>query len=156
MELRIPDLKGDRFPEKFSKDGLNVSPPVEWSDVPEDAKELVLLFENITPQTKEPFVHWLVYKIPASWHGLPEGFKHQLDPKEPADVFHGMNSMGGHGYQGPLGTAGRRMRLRFTLFALDRALEFPPGLDKGQLLAAVRGHVLDQTDMEVVWERTAA
>lgn len=156
MELKSDVLKGGRLPAKYAKDGLNMSPPVAWSGVPKNARELVLLFENVTPQTREPFVHWLVYRIPAHWSGLPEGFKHQLDPKEPADVLHGLNSMGAHGYEGPLGTAGRRIRLRFTLVALDRALNAPPGLNKADILKAIHGQMLDQTEMAVTYERAAA
>jgi Raf kinase inhibitor-like YbhB/YbcL family protein len=156
MEIKSSALAGGHFPTRYSKDGLNVSPPVQWTRVPKKAKELVLLFESVTPATREPFVHWLVYKIPAQWHGLPEGFKHQLDPKHPADVFHGLNSMGGHGYDGPLGTAGKTTRLRFTLLAIDRHLDVPPGLDKTAVLQAIDGYLLDQAEMFVTYQRAAA
>ena len=108
------------------KDGENVSSPLAWSDLPPGTKELALLFENITPQTKEPFVQWLVYRISPDQRGLPEGYKHKADPKEPVDVLHGRNSLGNVGYDGPLGTLHRPIRYRFRLFALDQPLELPP------------------------------
>ena len=86
---------------------FNRSPPLAWSDLPAGTIELALLFENITPQTKEPFVQWLVYKIPPDRGGLPEGYKHKADPKEPVGVLHGRNSLGNVGYDGPLGTLNR-------------------------------------------------
>jgi hypothetical protein len=45
-------------------------------------EELALLFENIPPQTKAPFVQWLVYEISPDAGGLSEGCKHKADPRE--------------------------------------------------------------------------
>jgi hypothetical protein len=84
MRLTSDVLKDGQIPVRYSKDGDNVSPPLAWSDLPANTVELALLFENITPQTKEPFVQWLVYKIPADTSGLPEGYQHKRDPKEPS------------------------------------------------------------------------
>jgi pimeloyl-ACP methyl ester carboxylesterase len=49
-------------------------------DLPKGTRELVLFFENVTPQTKEPFLQWLLYGLPADLDGLPEGFKHKREP----------------------------------------------------------------------------
>jgi len=98
-------------------------------------------------------VQWLVYAIPPDAGGLPEGFKHKRDPKEPLDVLHGVNSLGNIGYDGPLGTLGRTIRYRFRLFALDRPLELSPGLDRDAFLAAASGHILEQADLTVTYER---
>ena len=124
---------------RYSKDGDNVSPPLAWSNLPAGAKELALLFENITPQTKEPFVQWLVYKIPADTSGLPEGYQHKRDPKEPPDVLQGRNALDNVGYDGPLGTLNRTIRYRFRLLALDAPLDLPPGVDKEGFSKPARG-----------------
>lgn len=153
MRVMSEALQDGQFPVRFSKDGQNISPPLVWSDLPANTKELALLFENITPQTKAPFVQWLVYRIPPDSGGLPEGFKHKRDPKEPVDVLQGENSLGNVGYDGPLGTLNRTIRYRFRLFALDQPLELPPGLDKEAFLAAASGHVFEQGDLIVTYER---
>ena len=153
MKLMSEALQDGQIPVLYSKDGQNISPPLAWSDLPRGTRELALLFENITPQTKEPFVQWLVYGIPPDQGGLPEGYKHKADPKEPVDVLHGRNSLGNVGYDGPLGTLNRRIRYRFRLFALDRALDLPPGLNKQAFLSAVSGHVLEQADLIVTYQR---
>ena len=111
MELRSEALADGRIPVRYSKDGRNVSPPLAWSELPAGTVELALLFENITPQTQEPFVQWLVYGIPPDQGGLPEGYKHKRDPKEPVDVLQGRNALGNIGYDGPLGTLNRRTSL---------------------------------------------
>ena len=89
MRLTSDALKDGQIPVRYSKDGNNASPPLAWSDLPSETKELALLFENITPQTQEPFVQWLVYGIPADVDGLPEGYQHKRAPKEPLDVLQG-------------------------------------------------------------------
>jgi Raf kinase inhibitor-like YbhB/YbcL family protein len=153
MRLTSEAMPDGKIPIRYSKDGENVSPPLAWSDLPAGTRELALLFENITPATKEPFVQWLVYKIPPDQRGLPEGFKHKRDPKEPVDVLHGRNALGNIGYDGPLGTLNRTIRYRFRLFALDRPLELSPGLDKEAFLAAASGNVLEQVDLIATSER---
>ena len=153
MELTSEALRNGEIPVRYSKDGENISPPLSWSDLPAGTKELALLFENITPQTKEPFVQWLVYKIPPDARGLPEGYKHKADPKEPVDVLQGENSLENVGYDGPLGTLNRTIRYRFRLLALDAPLDVPPGIDKKRFLKASAGHVLDQADLVVTYDR---
>lgn len=153
MKLASKALENGQIPVRYSKDGENVSPPLAWSDLPAGTRELAVLFENITPETKEPFVQWLVYKIPPHQRGLPEGYKHKADPKEPVDVLHGRNALGNIGYDGPLGTLHRRIRYRFRLLALDQPLDLPPGLEKAAFLKAASGHVLEQSDLIVTYAR---
>jgi Raf kinase inhibitor-like YbhB/YbcL family protein len=153
MKLTSEAMREQQIPVRYSKDGQNISPPLAWSDLPDDTKELALLFENITPQTEEPFVQWLVYGIPPAQGGLPEGYRHKRDPKEPVDLLHGRNSLGNVGYDGPLGTLGRAIRYRFRLFALDQPLELSPGVDREAFLAAAAGHVLEQSDLLATYER---
>lgn len=153
MRLTSEALKDGRIPVRYSKDGDNVSPPLEWSDLPADTKELALLFESITPQTQEPFVQWLVYAIPPDTGALPEGYQHKRDPKEPLDVLQGRNALDNVGYDGPLGTLNRSVRYRFRLFALDAPLDLPPGADKEEFLQTSTGHVLEQSDLIATYQR---
>jgi Raf kinase inhibitor-like YbhB/YbcL family protein len=153
MRLTSEALREGHFPVRYSKDGQNVSPPLAWSEVPAGTKEFALIFENVTPQTQEPFVPWLVYGIPPDRRGLPEGYKHKADPKEPVDVLQGRNALGNVGYDGPLGTLDRTVRYRFRLLALDAPLDLSSGLDKEAFEQAICGHVLEQSDLIVTYER---
>lgn len=101
MKLTSEAMPDGQIPVRYSKDGQNVSPPLAWSDLPAGTEELALLFENITPQSKEPFVQWVVYKIPPDQGGLPEGYRRKRGPKEPVDVLHGRNALGNVGYDVP-------------------------------------------------------
>ncbi|MBW3599831.1 MAG: YbhB/YbcL family Raf kinase inhibitor-like protein [Planctomycetes bacterium] len=154
MKLQCPVLGEDAaLPIRFTKDGDNVSPPVNWSDAPAKTQEWALCFESITPQTKPPFVQWLIYGIPKDWRKLPEGFRHKSDPEAPEEAVHGRNDIGNIGYDGPLGTADKPVRCRVELFALDAPLDAPPGLTKEELLTKARGHVLESAELIATYVR---
>ncbi|TIP88566.1 MAG: YbhB/YbcL family Raf kinase inhibitor-like protein [Mesorhizobium sp.] len=145
--------ENEAVPVKFTKDGYNTSPPFGWDGLPDGTRELALLFEGVTPATHEPWVHWLVYKIPADAEDLPSGFKHAREPEEPMHVLQGSNGLGNIGYDGPSGTVGRTYRYRIRLFALDRAMDLEPGLDWKTFERAIKGHVLDQAELHARYER---
>ncbi len=64
-------IAGQPIPLKYTQEGENVSPPLEWSDVPAAAKGLVLMLEDADGLAGN-FSHWLVYNIPSTIHALPE------------------------------------------------------------------------------------
>ena len=144
---------GEQIPVRYTKDGDNISPPLRWSEVPQEARSLVLFFENTTPQTEKPFLHWLAYGIPPHIDGLREGYKHKAEPGEPPELRHGRNAIGNVGYDGPLGSVRRTMRLRFRLCALDQPLDLAAGSDEGTVTLAMSGHVLDEAEVIVTHER---
>jgi Raf kinase inhibitor-like YbhB/YbcL family protein len=144
---------GEEIPLAHTKDGANISLPLRWADLPRGTKELALIFEGVTPATHEPWVHWLVYKIPANADGLPKGYKHMRGPDEPVPVLQGSNSLGNLGYDGPQGTVGRTFRYRIRLFALDTPLADRPGLDRKAFERAIAGHVLDEAELHTVHQR---
>lgn len=150
MEIRSDAFeRGGAIPVTYSKDGDEISPPVQWSGVPKRTRELALTFEN----TSEPFVQWVVHKIPADLEELPAGFRHQAEPEEPVRVLQGTNSQGNVGYDGPLGAKGRKYRYALHLYALDESLDLPPRLDKPRLLRAIKGHIIDEATLHAVYER---
>jgi hypothetical protein len=154
MELRSSAFdSGGQIPIKYTRDGQNVSPPLRWSDLPEGTEELALIFENVTPETKEPFVQWVVYKISSDREGLPAGLEHKRDPEEPADVLHGRNDLDKIGYDGPQGSVGRKYNYTFHLYALDEPLDVEEGLEKDELLEAMSDHVLEEAELTTTWER---
>lgn len=144
---------GDQLPFKYTKHGEDISPPLTWSVLPKKSRELAVLFEQFGPASDESFVHWVIYRIPADLGRLPEGFKHRRDPKEPADVVQGTNSLGNVGYDGPIGTISRNLHYRFRVYALDEALPLPEGLGREALLEAMKGHILDEGELPVDYQR---
>jgi Raf kinase inhibitor-like YbhB/YbcL family protein len=121
-----PDLS---VPKRYTNDGENLSPPLNWSGVPEQAKELALVVEDPDAPRAQPFVHWVLYKIPADSPGLPEGLPHQTKLADPPGVLQGVNSFDKIGYDGPAPPRGLGAHhYHFRLFALDQSLDVVGGL----------------------------
>ena len=59
------------IPQRFSRADGNVSPPLEWSGVPDTAEELLLLCED-PDAPGGPFLHWLVTGIDPTVTAAPE------------------------------------------------------------------------------------
>jgi Raf kinase inhibitor-like YbhB/YbcL family protein len=155
MEIKTTAFADDeKIPTQFTGDGEDVSPILSWSGVPNSAKELALICDDPDAPRPEPWVHWVIYKLPATTTGLPEGMKRAETLTEPAGAVQGKNSWGTIGYRGPAPPPGHGVHhYHFRLYALDTALDVGGGLDKDQLLAAMTGHVIAQAEMVGTYER---
>lgn len=153
MELRSPAFgPNEELPKRYTLDGERISPPLEWSEVPETAKELVLKLEDLDAREPRPFILWIAYKIPAR-RGLPEGIKHQSVVELEERIMQAMNSMEGTGYQPPAAPYGRRHRLMFHLYAVDKALPDRPGLHWSTIQKELQGHVLAEATLSTFYVR---
>jgi hypothetical protein len=148
---------GQPIPRKYTGEGADVSPPLAWSNLPEATKELALICDDPDAPTPEPWVHWVIYKIPASLGGLPEGVARDMRLKNPAGVLQGQNSWprgkGNLGYRGPLPPSGRTHHYHFKLYALEAHLPAEPGLDKKALLLEIKEHRLAEGELIGTYER---
>lgn len=144
----------ETIPKRFTGDGEDVSPGLTWSGVPEAAQELALICDDPDAPRPEAWVHWVICRIPASATGLPENVAKTEKPVEPAGAIHGENSWGRIGYGGPAPPRGHGVHhYHFKLYALDTTLNVRPGLDKDQLLAAMKGHVIAQGELVGTYQR---
>ncbi len=129
--------QGGNIPSKFSCDGANTNPPLQISDVPPEAKSLVLIVDD--PDAPSGlFTHWVVWNISQQISSIPEG-------STPKGV-QGTNDFGKSGYGGPCPPSGAH-RYYFKIFALDRELGLPSGAKRSQLDAAMKGHVIAQGEL---------
>ena len=137
---------GGTIPAKHTGEGQDVSPPLEWSGLPEGTKEVALICDDPDAPTHRPFVHWVVYKIPADQTGLPEGGAEE--------ALEGRNDFGATGYGGCMPPRGHGVHHHhFKVYALDAELDADPGLSKDELLAAIQGHVLDEGELVGTYTR---
>ena len=132
---------------KYTCEDDDVSPALEWSGVSERTKSLALIVDD--PDAPDPaapkmvYVHWVLYDIPPSTPGLPEGMtKAQL----PKGAREGKNDFGNTGYGGPCPPIGRH-RYFFKLYALDTMLGDLGAGTKADVEAAMRGHILEQAQV---------
>lgn len=145
MELKSRAFEnGASIPLLYTCDGRDISPPLEIKDIPAGAVVLALVMDD-PDAPGGTFDHWLVWNIPAGTVQIPEG-------KEPEGV-QGRTDFGKLGYGGPCPPSGTH-RYRFKLYALDRKLDLPKGARKGQLEAAMQGHILGQAALEGRYQRT--
>ena len=136
-------------PEANSAYGDNTSIDLSWAALPEGTQQLALICDDPIVveigMMEQPFVHWVMYNIPASSSGLPAGLPSdatlEMDGLEGA--VNGLNGLRRPGYFGPRPPAnGQLHAYHFRVYALDDALNLEPGLGKAELLDAMEGHVL--------------
>jgi len=132
--------QGEAIPEKYTADGMNVSPPLKWSKGPSGLKEWVLIVQDADAKGKEgfPASHWSVFKIPGNVTELPEGASKTI--KYPQ----GVNYEGGTGYAGPNATGSKPHRYYFQLFAVDADQDIANGATREQIIKNFKGHVLSK------------
>ncbi len=133
------------IPSKYTCDGENSNPPLSFSDVPINAKSLVLIMDD-PDATIGTFVHWVLYNIPISISEIPEGGL-------PTGVTVGKNSAGRTTYVGACPPSGTH-RYFFKLYALDAELSLSSGSTKEQVENAMQGHILATTELIGLYSRT--
>lgn len=155
MEIQTSAFaNGEKIPTRFTGDGEDVSPVLTWSGVPDGVKELALICDDPDAPTPEPWVHWVIYKIPGGTTGLPERVLTTEGLTEPAGAAQGENSWGTIGYRGPAPPPGHGVHhYHFKLYALDTTLGVAGGLNKKQLLAAMEGHILAEAEVVGTYQR---
>ena len=131
---------GDLIPKQYTCDGANISPPLNWSGVPPNAKSLALVCDDPDAPGKT-WVHWVVYDLPAGTKSLSEN---AAAVGLPAPGKQGLNDFKKIGYGGPCPPSGTH-RYYFKLYALDRASGLKdPGATKDQLLKAIEGAIVGE------------
>jgi Raf kinase inhibitor-like YbhB/YbcL family protein len=129
--------QGGNIPARFTCDGNNTNPPLQFADIPAGAKALALVVDD--PDAPGGlFTHWLVWNIDPKTTGFADG----AAPKGKQ----GTNDFGNAGYGGPCPPSGTH-RYVFKIFALDRELDLPAGAKRHQLEAAMRGRILAQGEL---------
>jgi Raf kinase inhibitor-like YbhB/YbcL family protein len=147
-------IEGHPIPVRHTEDGEDLSPPLSWSGLPKGTQELALIVDDPDAPTAEPWVHWVIYNIPADAPGLDEGVPRTPTLQNPAGSLQGRNTWGTIGYRGPAPPKGHGTHhYHFKLYALDAPLGIGPGLDKKAVLEAVSGHVLGQKELVGTYQR---
>lgn len=148
---------GEKIPTRHTADGEDLSPPLSWSNLPDGTKELALICDDPDAPTPEPWVHWVIYKIPSDTASLSEGISNDERLDQPRGAVQGKNSFpkgATIGYRGPAPPPGHGVHhYHFKLYAVDTELKLDPGADKAALLKAMNGHILAQGELVGTYER---
>ena len=141
---------GQPVPAKYTCDGSDVSPPLQWTNVPANTKSLVLIADDPDAPVGT-WVHWVLYDLPANTNALPENVTKAETLT--GNAKQGLNDFRRIGYSGPCPPAGKPHRYFFKIYALDTMPHLKPGLTKKELLKATNGHVLAEGQLMGTYQR---
>ncbi len=137
------------IPPQYTCDGVNISPPLEWSGVPKTARTLAIIGDD-PDAPGGTWVHWVLYNLPAENIGLVENLP--TTEKLAAGGFQGTNDFGKIGYGGPCPPSGTH-HYYFKIYALESYLPLKAGVTKAELLKAMEGHIVLQGQLIGTYRR---
>jgi Raf kinase inhibitor-like YbhB/YbcL family protein len=141
MQLTSPAFKeGEPIPKQHGYKDKNISPPLKWSDVPNGTKNFALICDDPDAPRRDPWVHWVLFNLPADTRELPAAPAGKVDLP---GAKQGTNDFKTPGYGGPSPPSGTH-RYYFKLYALDTVLDLKEDATKDQLLQAMKDHVRAQ------------
>ncbi|MEX0881699.1 MAG: YbhB/YbcL family Raf kinase inhibitor-like protein [Candidatus Saccharimonadales bacterium] len=126
---------GAAIPPQYTCKGQNVSPPLCFMSVPQDAKSLALIMHDPDAPVGD-YVHWMMWDIPANTESIAAN-------SVPVGAVQGLNTNGQNKYMGPCPPSGTH-RYMFELYALDSSLGLPANTERDDLLKAMEGHILEE------------
>lgn len=126
------------IPKKHTGTGEDISPPLAWDGAPQDTAAYALICHDPDAPLVNPgnygFVHWVLYNIPGTATGLPEGVREHTA---------GVNNFDRPGYGGPMPPEGHGTHhYFFWLLALDQDLGLKSGLTMWELFEKIEAHVI--------------
>ncbi len=145
MQIESPAFAHEQvIPKRYTCDGDDLSPPLQFKDLPTGTKSLALIVDDPDAPVGT-FDHWLVWNISPDALSLKEGAKM---------VHQGTNGFGSRKYKGPCPPKGSPHRYFFKLYALDSLINLPEGSSKDDLEKAMEGHVLGKTHLIGLYKRS--
>ncbi len=141
--------EGGMIPTQYTCDGEDISPELAWENAPKETKSFALIL-NDPDAPSGNFVHWIIWNIPKSSSGLPQGMAN--DPVLPGGARQGRNGAKQIGYSGPCPPSSTH-KYFFTLYALDVVLDLMSGATEPQLKRAIEGHELAKSQTLGLYKR---
>lgn len=152
MKIKSPAFQHNQpMPAKYTCDGKNVNPPLTFSEIPQEAKSLVLIVDD-PDAPMGTWVHWTVWNINPEITGIEEN-------SIPTGAVEGITSFGKPGYGGPCPPASQRgepsgtHRYFLKLYAVDTNLQLDPKTTKDELEKSIEGHILVRAELVGLYHR---
>jgi hypothetical protein len=145
----------ETIPIRYSAQGANISPPLRWSGAPRETVELALICEDPDAPAPKPFVHWILYGIPATVSALPAGIPNQEEFELPILGRQGKNSLMQIGYTGPNPPFWHGAHhYVFRLFALNKPIELWPGAGRDDFYKAIENSMIAEARIVGLFEKS--
>lgn len=137
------------IPKHYTCEDANVSPPLQFYEIPENTQSLALICDDPDAATDpdgpgKTFDHWVIANMPPQTVELEEAANE--------NSFTTGNNSAGPGYTGPCPPNGVH-RYFFRLYALDTELMLERGFTKEKLLETIAGHVLEEAELIGLYEK---
>jgi len=132
------------IPQEYTCDGADGSPPLTIRNVPAKSRSLALIVDD-PDAPRGTWVHWVVWNIGPDTTETPAN-------SVPRGALQGTNDFGKQSYGGPCPPSGTH-RYFFKLYALDISLTLKAGATKVQLEEAMKGHILEKTELLGLYRR---
>jgi len=142
--------EGQPIPAKYTCDGRDMSPSLQWSGAPPGTQSFALICED-PDAPGGTWTHWVLYDLPATVTELPENVRRVEAP--PSGGRQGVNSFKRTGYGGPCPPEGSAHRYYFRVYALDSDLKLKPKARREDLERAMAGHILAQGQLMGTYQR---
>ena len=136
-----------KIPDKYTKFGANLIPPLHLEEVPQQARSLALIVED-PDAPKGTFNHWILFNMDPKTKDIKEGCA-------PVMATQGRNDFGEVEYDGPQPPSGEH-HYQFRAFALDTVLPLSRGVRQMDLEKEMRGHILDSATLVGTYSRAQA
>jgi Raf kinase inhibitor-like YbhB/YbcL family protein len=147
ITLESPEIAaGGELPEEITCMGKSKSPALEWSGVPAETAELVLIVLDLdAPEGQVP--HWVLFGIPPHARGFEAGVGIP-------EARSAKNGFGRTGYFAPCPPRGDPAHdYVFTLYALRTRLQLPHGADLDDVLGGVKRSAIAEGRLTGSFER---
>lgn len=133
------------IPTEYTCDGEDISPPLIFENVPEDAQSLTLIVEDPDAPGKT-WVHWVVVNIDPTVTKV-------LEDSIPRDGMEAMTDFGHTGWGGPCPPSGPHKYL-FKLYALDTTLDVTEDITRAEVEQAMERHIIEKAELVGIYSRT--
>jgi Raf kinase inhibitor-like YbhB/YbcL family protein len=146
MKISSPSfLNNEPIPDAYTCKGANISPRIEFHEVPRDTKSLAFVVDD--PDAPDgTFLHWMIWNIDPLSSSIPEG-------GIPYGAIEGENDFGFNKYQGPCPPPGTVHHYRFRLFALDAMLELSSEASEHDLGREIEKHLIEKAEYVGTYKR---
>lgn len=146
LSLSSPAFEHNGYiPLKYTCDGDNINPPLQVSNVPEQAQSLALIVHDPDAPLQGGWTHWAVWNIDPNAQEIAED-------SIPDGSVEGMTNFGQPGYGGPCPPDGTH-HYNFMLYALDSQIALDDQATKDELMKVVDAHILQHTVLTGLYKR---
>ncbi|ARM75680.1 YbhB/YbcL family Raf kinase inhibitor-like protein [Acidianus manzaensis] len=136
MQIKSVFKEEEVIPKKYTCDGEDISPPLEWDKI-DNARSYAIIVED-PDAPSGTFIHWVIYNI--KQNSLPENIEKKENTKYGVQ---GLNDFDRVGYNGPCPPRSHGFhRYYFNVYALDTEINSKHKITADELKELMQGHII--------------